>query len=241
MSKQRIVWTDQEKDKIVTRAAELRFLNPSLSDVDALRSAQKELLHASRQRNLTPCPSLVAKWARTAIGQKLLHLNLEAKETENAKSEPPEVPVTDVSQVSTEDLLMALAERIAQHLNIRAIVKGAVADVIAEMLPKADVLQQKPKKAVKEHTVLILGLLPSQFNELKEEFKGMLELRMGSASVVANAKAARYMDAVMAHTKHLGHDMERSIQPLAKEYIRVSGGVTSMKSALEDYWVRVNE
>lgn len=84
----------------------------------------------------------------------------------------------------------------------------------------------------------VVGLLPNQAGELTSEFHDCLDLRFWNDDGSSKLKAlAHHCELVILHTRHSSHSTDEILKGEKANILRVTGGVTSIKRALEEYFI----
>ena len=84
----------------------------------------------------------------------------------------------------------------------------------------------------------VVGLLPNQAGELTSEFHDCLDLRFWNDDGSPKLKAlAHHCELVILHTRHSSHSTDEILKGEKANILRVTGGVTSIKRALEEYFI----
>lgn len=242
MAASKIRWDSNERDFLSTKVAEAVYLNPELDLIRALREAQKSL-PANRRRKLSTISIIQLKWLELLVNSRLLELEKEAREIAERKEKEREremEPLQSIENATMEELFHEILKRAVPMLarELAPIVRDAVFE--ARAYDKSDFV--KPAEKVRLKKVLIIGLLPKQANEIDRSFNDVLDIKFLSGANQAQIKnAAAGADAIFAHTDHMNHSAEAAARSTAKKYIRVSGGLTSLKDAIENYYLESSE
>ena len=231
----RIFWQDQEKAALAQRVAEIMYLNPEFNLKSALNKAQKDVLPADRQRNLESVTKDKLDWLEASVEERIRRLKEEEEAASTQEEEAEEDHKPTLEDASIEELFIALISKIGPV--VKSIAKEVALEAVAQTRGQpAEVPAKLPRTQRKRAPkVLVIGLLPKQANEIASTFKGVYTMRFLGGNPAAIRAAAGGMDLVVAHTDHLSHSAEAAARTVAKQYVRVAGGLNSLKNVL-DAW-----
>lgn len=97
-----------------------------------------------------------------------------------------------------------------------------------------DTAKESKLAAPRLKRVLIMGLIPSQIQEVANEFKGALDLRFWRTDQSANLLKAlsKQVDQTVIMTDFIAHSHEGMIKNAEVPYVRQPGGITRLKDTL---------
>lgn len=254
-----IVWTEEEVDQIAT-AIYARHRGQPVDMLHETRVAQKQVLPSYRQRTLRDRNRLEKVDKAYA---RLKHMG-GPRPTPQAPVPPEIRVISKPTALEDALIAMAQkamnAERTADHELLLSKVRDAVRIELASVLPKfvaevraaitskgdtsvtvdrsTVVAPTPPKPRAPRPKVLIIGLLNEQVHIINNEYEEMLDLRFiksnDGISQTGLIEKCRDMDVVMVMIKFVGHGEDRTAKQVAKRYIPIHGGMSSLKDVLDD-------
>lgn len=152
--------------------------------------------------------------------------------------------------LQNEEGMGALVDQLASALasQIVASLKGKIASQMQAMLPQLTAPRPMPLApqeyiaAPRMKKVLVVGLLPQQAGMIAQEFGECLDLRFfegGNPSRLTEQGAS--VDLIVSHINHSRHAYEETIKQLSVPYLRVTGGMSSLRDTLTKIYVESND
>lgn len=160
------------------------------------------------------------------------------------KAGQPDADVSMSIQQSLSALASSLAETIVRQVQSRLAVE--LSTLIPEPVAPLPTMQQMverlkaPPVKDKKPKVIVTGLLPQQEGVIAQEFNDVFDLsfwndRTGGTPHMLKDRA-KHCDVVFHHTAHSSHATEEVIKQSGAKFVRVGGGITSMKDAMLKYY-----
>lgn len=145
-------------------------------------------------------------------------------------------------QVSTETILNKLNQQITE------VTKDIALNSFSKESSEAEVVQQPPalpienKPKVRLPKVCVAGVLPVHFGTIVTEFGNTFDLcywndRAGNSDRQLQ-DYSQSCEVVFWHTSHCSHSAEAIVKKYSKKIVKVSGGLSNMRTALSNYYDR---
>jgi len=235
----KIYWDEEERDRIVQLVFSMRQNDPESSLVAIVNRAMSQL-SPDRQRVIPSIKSI--PWLADAIKDRFTAQRQTLAKTKDAMSSAAASKGTEVAlrdklktmvdqararaldEASFDDLVLALAARVGHRFEM---LEGRVSKL--EGAPQVQEVKapQQPKK-----TVLVVGLLSSQANNVRSHFRtAPLALRFLSSDELT--KGVPQADCAVVNTKFVSHKMQSFVQSKLKTVYLIHGGVTTVIDRIE--------
>ena len=244
----RVYWDDDEKRKLVDAVFVMRQNDPDSSLISIINRAQAQL-PKDRQRNI---PSVKAiPWISDALKLRFRGLRDKARALDNAKTEATSAKqgqsqlkdrlnelVTKareeaISKMSIEDLVVELASRMA--INQQEVIDRIEAlERRAPAPPRVDLSDPSIGPTGSKKTILVVGMLPEQENNLRAKFKGRVDLRFMRGNDVKSTLP--YAGHIILNGKFIAHKTQSRVKSLAggARVIIVHGGQSAVANKIEE-------
>ena len=143
-------------------------------------------------------------------------------------------------QVSAETILNKLNQQITE------VTKDIALNSFSKESSEAEVVQQPPalpienKPKVRLPKVCVAGVLPVHFGNIVTEFGNTFDLcywndRAGNSDRQLQ-DYSQSCEVVFWHTSHCSHSAEAIVKKYSKKIVKVSGGLSNMRTALANYY-----
>lgn len=254
-----IRWSEEEWDIVVARGAYLFITNAAESQTEAFRMANEEMpieRRRIRSENSKLDPYMFSNWKSrwdTAIENATQQLRAEkqakvlqadsapevAPESAHPTAQVPNQPapaITDLlTQAFVDAFLLALESPRGQDAIRNALkVPGGVA--VESVLPKvsATAINVKPPAVMRKRSVLIVGLLGQQQQEIRKSHGEVFDLRfLGTGDSAARIKQnAESVDTVFGMVGFINHSIYTHLRKKSKDFHHVNGTVSDVKRLL---------
>lgn len=222
--------SDDEREIVCDAMFKIMQSRVACSMLEAWNEAQDSL--PAPRRNRLRENWRVPVWAQMGVEKRRRWLKERPSEPiarpRAASAEAPQAapPITDVSVAMLEVLRGIKAEL------------GNIRELVRRLQPKTEdelpevIAQQKKRKP----TVLMLGLLPIQQQEIIKAFGDLLDLRFTDEEGRVK-DMGRNVDYIVGMKHKMSHSMEYAARAVnEKAYTAVPGGMSSLKGFLEDIW-----
>lgn len=232
----KIFWTSREQRFVATEARKAQAQDGNLSLLNAVRIAISSL-PADRQRRLASL--CLIPWIHTELREVDRLASLEPPVVEQPKAEV-QAPGNDLLDQLLARLVTMLEPKI-QIMIDQAVAKVAQNSVLshAPSFPTEDLDNSATIKATPQRkpVLLMLNLLPIQFNSIQKEYGDRFELRLWSDKE-SSAKQLKDLCStahkVYGMTKFMSHSVDSMASKAAgHNYIRFTGGVSALKRTME--------
>ncbi len=237
----RIVWTEVEKKKLAFAVYYYIKTNPNSTKLQAINSVQNTVLFSHRIRKIYSYTA-VANW---------LDEELELLDSSNIEI----TAKIELAKIPSETIINELFNRFENTVNNN--IKSALHDIEHKIENKilsritelekvlvdlstnnksTDIIKSQEKKHnSKKKKILIAGLLHNQFNEIKHEYSEYFDLKnaSGDCSIPKLKSMLTYTDHILVMTNFISHSVDGVISNSGNRYIRITGGMTSLKEEIE--------
>lgn len=211
-SSKKIFWTSEETDCVCKRAAEIALKDPRQSMKRVLQDAQR-ILPAHRQRPLHA--SAVARLSAITRGI----MGRVEEERRRAEELPAPLPETTPDSI-IEDLADTIGNAFAELFS------QALRTSMARVKQSLEQPTQPARKRLPKLT--IVGLLPSQKNEIETEFGSIYDLRFWKDESPHTLKSlTRSSDAVICMKDWVAHGHTGLVQSVDPKKLRIVPGTVS--------------
>jgi hypothetical protein len=244
--KTRIFWTREEWDDVTERAAELIVFD-GYSELEALNQAAQEAVPEHRRRHFnTSSKATVPEFA--ARIPKALEAQRRAAAGQQQEQEPAAKPAVVLPNESSAGLLARAFGQILLEALESPRGQAAIMGAFDTWQLKQEGLQApaapKPCATVtagfgpRPRTVLVVGLLGVQIEQVKHEFANIFKLKFMSKTdgIDAIRSAAKSADHVFGMVSFCGGEVDRAVAKCTKEYTRVNGTMTDLRTQLAKYF-----
>ncbi len=230
-----IKWTSDEKHRLANAVYYYLKQNPSKSVLQAINSVQDNVLLPFR------CRIIVSRQSIPWIDEELD--KLKSKEHNEAIN-------LELSKIPFEKIVSELINRFDIKmqdylLNIEKNIENKVIDRINNLenkIMRADTpaLPSTAKPYVsnaKKRKVIIVGLLNNQFNEIKKDYKTLIDLKLWNtdSSIPKLKSMITYADNVIMLTNFVSHEVDNIIKITTKNFTRVTGGLSTIREELNKF------
>lgn len=230
----RISWTEVECSMMVEHCHLLLKSGECLTRMGAFKRAQ-EYLPFDRRRNITSVKQI--PWLDAELD------NLAAR-LKDERSTTVETPVGDVEVDSLIEklssklapMIATLVSEVLSPVRVQEAMNQAVSKYIHSLDSKYPEVPPTVTKVVKPRVVLV-NLLPTQFNDVKHEFHELFDLvhwidgEDGYTKLRSHANTAHK---IYGMTDFMKHSVDKFLSTNAKDrYVRFTGSVSTLKSLLE--------
>lgn len=231
----KVFWTYDEHRRLVPRVYELMESDRNVSLLEAVRSAQAEVLDPSRQRNLVGQNS-IAKVGRLLDDYRETLRNADEIGQQSVLGEKLrhaiQAGVEGALRQIVRDELQIFESRMLRHMGKAPLLRPVDTPPPDEPRP--------PREVTKLAKVLVVGLLPEQQQTIMRRFGARLEFRFVTSSMITSSQGAHRLDALsescdatFGMVRFMRHEAEQSIN--RKRYIRVTGSTSNLEVCLTDY------
>jgi hypothetical protein len=247
--KKRVFWTAEEKQSLIKHAINILDKNPGVTQLEALRRAQKAELPPERQRKIQAVT--LEKWYADAVGRTSREAHRAAIQTTKIEmvKEVVIVPI-GLADMPLEDIIGELLRRIlfstgVDH-KIRGMFVAPLIQAVRQELPSLARLILSERKQIKVSTtkseiqkVLVIGLLPEQENEIIKEFDGVISLSFFKSGNMDSLRAmSASVDRVILMRRFTSHSIQDVAKAVAGKRFMVCDGATSgLKALLEHLYL----
>lgn len=118
------------------------------------------------------------------------------------------------------------------------------ADELAPSPTSAPAVKKETPGPPKLRRVAIVGLHPNQVPHIKKEFEEVFDLRfvnVDDAKGSAFKNSMSYCDHVFTIVNFISHSVEEAVKASGAPFSRVVGGMSTLRTALTDLWVKYAE
>jgi hypothetical protein len=245
---ERVYWDDEEKRKLIESVFVMRQNDPDSSLISIINRAQAQF-PPDRQRNI---PSVkVIPWLSDGLKERFRDMREKARALDSAKTE---ANAAKQNQTELRQQLNGLVEKARKDALKRLDTEDLVIEIMARMdasnnalLARVEALERKvgngaPKPALaskpiakKKPTILVVGMLPDQANNLQRRFQARADLRFLAGD--AAGRSTPHAQAVVINGKFVAHktqDLVRSAYSQLKHIHIVHGGQSIVASKIEE-------
>lgn len=225
----KIRWTDKERESVLDVAVDL-FVRDNYSAFEAVKQAQN-YLPFSRHRNFashSAANDLVKEVKSRAYKVVPIPKDVCPPTTPSSMpSEPPNKQSEPESVGTIDDLVQAIAKRIAATL------KHEIATVIKELEHEFHVPKHNGEYAatgVKKPRVIVIGLLGDQVHAINNEFKDEYDLKFIDTDR-AMGLSPPDADAYLLMKNFINHPLYHKYQ-VFPNHVLIDGGMTALRTWL---------
>lgn len=236
-----IIWSDDERKRISFAVYYYLKVNKTASLLQAINNAQNIVLPVYRRRTIKNISSI--KWLTDELDFFIRNEN--EKDIDH-----------DLSKQPTDNLINELLSRFESKLNINNLLNNLEKKIETKIIDRISKLEnmiiessilhnssqettiiENNKTTKKRKKILIVGLLYSQFNEIKTEYSEYFDLKnfVSEGSIPKLKSMLSYIDTVIIMTNFVPHSVDGVISQSNAKYIRISGGVSSLKEELDKH------
>lgn len=255
-----IRWTNEEIE-LIAAAIYARHRGQPVDILNATRTAQKQVLPTYRHRpvrdrqRLKPVEAAYARMHHERASKLVPNAvppaptgNHEVIEQSSLESTLVRLARRAIDEQRTADHELLLSKvRDTVRIELASCLPKFVAEIRAAVMLKGDssvtvdrtvVAPTPPKPKVVRPKVLIIGLLNEQAHIIMNEYQEMLDTRFiksnDGISQTGLIEKCRDVDIVIVMIKFVGHGEDHRAKQVAKRYIPIHGGMSSLKDVLDD-------
>lgn len=226
-----IRWNEEEREKLLLEVFNLHDSWPYYSALELVRRAQITVLPSDRRREITGTQQV--EWVQKKLDKYIQDKNRCPPVTTSHES-PKAVAV---EKPELKELLVQLLIELGTDI-LKEVVAGVTANLKTQQHTVESisaVTQPHTKKQLKKVTVY--GLIPSQINAIRTQFKDCFEFRfLKDVSPKQLVAGAGWADVFILMTKFISHDYEAIKRYKNIDYC--NGGVSELTMMLEDMYVK---
>lgn len=240
--KTRIHWDDDDKRKVTLATIEFQTKHPTVSLLNAVRSAQ-EVLPERKRRFLRTIGDV--GWIERAIA------DVRASQPSNPPPEPPPPEQSDIlSTVGFEDLTRAWLDRLFQEYitpQLMSLANDLFAAKMTTLLSQIQtqtnetgrlqlIVPNELRKRIRPK-VLVFGLIGSQITTIKQRFDEPLDLTFIQADHNHDGliSLAKSNDVAIVMTRFVNHAQVDKVRNNSPHAVLVSGSTSDLTNILNSF------
>lgn len=164
--------------------------------------------------------------------------------TESPKPAPAPLPVATfesgaILDAFVEQFSTAVAQQIAARVKekvlqeLEAMTLPQVPAIVEYLKERIQLPDAAPAPVTRKPSVVICGLLPQQAGIIASEFATAYNLSFWKEEGTGKLRdMAKNADHILTFSGKMGHHVENTIKSVGKEFVRVMGGLTSLRQEL---------
>jgi len=232
----KVLWTDEEKKRLSFAVYYYLKVHPESSKLNAIKAVQSLVLPPSRVREFTSYTT-VSAWLDPELDSLYssdVKLNVDLELTKV----PFEKIISELINRFDERVLNIIETKIIDKLNsLENMILNIKINSEEKPQPIEIISSSKPKPKIKKKKMLIVGLLHSQFNEIKLEYNEYFDIKGWSddSSIPKLKSMLTYIDHIFVMVSFISHSTDNIVAQSGKNYTRISGGLSALKDELDKH------